>query len=192
MNEAVALLKERVEKAGLKVARAEKALESAKIELADFQTALRVMEGIAGLQATESSPNPSATMVSDRQALIVQMLGVGEEKGQAPADLFGIYRGQSGEEINIDTFRTTIWRMRGRIYHVQGSSFLVHGDSGHYWKERVIDLSSEAEIHEMLGDYETPKENEPTSDDAVGSVAAGWGVPPPAPAPSNPDPSWSS
>lgn len=48
------------------------------------------------------------------------------------------------------------------------------------------------ELHpRILGD-EAQKENEPTSETAVGSVAAVWGVPPPPPASSNPNPGWSS
>lgn len=48
------------------------------------------------------------------------------------------------------------------------------------------------ELHPRIPGDDALKETEPTSENAVGSVAAGWGVPPPAPAPSNPNPGWSS
>lgn len=175
MNETLAILRERLAKAESRVLRTEKALETARAELSDLQTALRVMEGITGEAATGSSASSSVTM-SDRQSTIVQLLDVGQENGSPPADLFKAYTERSGEEISIDTFRTTIWRMKGAFFKVEGRTFLVHGDNGVYWKEAAVDMTGERG-ESILGAISAPNENEPESN-APGSDAVNSGAPP--------------
>jgi hypothetical protein len=129
MQDAISLLKERLERAEAKASRAEKAWESAKKEAVDLATAYRVMRELSG----ESSSGTIST--GDRQATILDLLRVGEEMGQSPAELFERYRRASAEEISIDTFRTTIWRMKDNAYLEGSGLWVVRGDSGSYWKE---------------------------------------------------------
>jgi hypothetical protein len=131
MKEALSLIQERLAKAEARASRAEKAWESAKAEVTDLRTALRVMSELSG-----DSPAASSGTVStwDRQQAIVALLAPGQEHGKSPADLFEKYKAQSDEDINIDTFRTTIWRMKDHTYTDMFGMWTVKGDSGSYWK----------------------------------------------------------
>lgn len=132
MTDHVAIIKGKIEKAESRVLRYRKSLESAESELRDLHTALRVLEGIAsGVEGVASSV-PS-TM--GRQLEILRLLTVGREKGQPPADLYKSYIRLGGEDITIDTFRTTIWRMKDRVFEMHGAQWVVHGDGGNYWRE---------------------------------------------------------
>jgi len=131
MKDALNLLKERLGKAEAKAARAEKAWESAKSEVADLRTAYRVMSGLAG----ESDSAGVSVSMGERQKTIMGLLQIGEEHGRSPAELFEAYKALSDEEISIDTFRTTIWRMKDVGYPDEWGVWIVKGDSGSYWKE---------------------------------------------------------
>ena len=37
-------------------------------------------------------------------------------------------------ELSLDTFRTTIWRMKDKEYAVSGDTWTVKNDGGRYWK----------------------------------------------------------
>lgn len=134
MTDHVALLHERIEKAKGKVLRHQKSLESAKSELSDLTIALRVLEGLSAAGDSGGSAVPSTI---GRQLAIVGILPVGREKGRPPADLYQTYILVGDEDITIDTFRTTIWRMRERIFVVGDSEWGVFGDGGVYWKMPV-------------------------------------------------------
>lgn len=166
MSDAVSLLRERVEKAEAKVHRAEKSLESARAELADFKTALRVMEDLTGESVPSLAASGGAIEVSTRQARILALL---THMGQAPADLFAAYKDACGEDINIDTFRTSIWRMKGRAFAESGVTVWVKGDSGLYWKE--ADGPVKDGRSNPLASESTQNESEPNGEIAVGSVA---------------------
>lgn len=141
MTDHIAILKDRIEKAKAKVQRYQKSLETAKSELSDLETTLRVLEGIAN-DGDSNGAGTSSTM--SRQLDIVRLLTVGREKGQPPADLYKSYCLIGGEDITIDTFRTTIWRMKDRVFETDGSEWVVHGDSGNYWKEPLEEPEPEA------------------------------------------------
>lgn len=130
MESAVTLIRERLAKAEIKAARAEKAWETAKNEVSDLQTALRVMSELTG----ESAPTSTAN-VAQRQLIITRLLRVGEANAVSPSDLYEQYQAASGEDLNLDTFRTTIWRMKGGGFQDGPDLWLVTGDSGKYWKE---------------------------------------------------------
>jgi hypothetical protein len=179
MNEAVALLRDKLAKADSKVSRAEKALEAARTERDDLQTALRVMESLTG--ATSAATVATAS-TADRQQAIAELLGVGRERAKAPADMYPAYKELSGEHLSIDTFRTTIWRMKGKSYPIGDETYFVIGEEGAYWREREPVLSDR--FDELLGG-DAQKENEPLSEDADGSDAADWGAPTPSSAWSN-------
>lgn len=131
MQEAVSLLRDKAAKAELKVQRAEKALETARTELSDLQTALRVMESLTGEGSGGSSATGPSAAVAERQAEIIKLLGVGSKQGHSPADLFSSYEAVSKERITIETFRTTVWRMKDKEF----GDWVVRGDDGAYWKE---------------------------------------------------------
>ena len=130
MEDAVALLRDKLAKAEAKVQRHEKSLESARTELSDLQIALRVFENLTGESSSGTQPGPSAA-VAERQAEILRLLSVGRKQAHAPAELFASYELVGKESITIDTFRTTIWRMKDREF----GDWLVRSDDGLYWKE---------------------------------------------------------
>jgi hypothetical protein len=133
MIDHIAILKERLAKAESKEIRAAKALESAKNEASDIRTALRVLGEISG-ESTEPSRPSGVTSTGHRQQEIANILGVGPVNGRSPMDLFGAYELMGSDDINLDTFRTTIWRMRDKSYVCDGSEYVVQSDDGRYWK----------------------------------------------------------
>lgn len=170
MDDPVSLIKERLAKSEAKEARAEKAWQAAKNETAEFRTALKVMMELTGA-APASAPSGSAASIAERQKIIVQLLQVGEEDAQAPADLFESYKLLADEEINIDTFRTTIWRMKDRHYDIGWDTWLVKGATGGYWKlPGTLDTrkrhegavaAAEAEVDRTIRGYAEDDDNDP-------------------------------
>jgi hypothetical protein len=134
MTDHLTTLRDRIAKTQAKVQRYKKSLESSEKELSDLAIALRVIEGIAN--DGEANGGGTSTTVG-RQLEIVRLLGVGRENASPPADIYARYHAMGAEDISIDTFRTTIWRMKGKEFQVEGHSFMVHGDTaeGVYWKE---------------------------------------------------------
>ena len=137
MTDHLSILRDRIEKADSKVQRYKKSLETAESELSDLITALRVLEGITNGGDSNGSGTP-ATM--GRQLEILRMLSVGRDEAQSPADLYKTYSDVGSEDIAIDTFRTTIWRMKDKTFEADGSVWGVHGDSGNYWKELLREV----------------------------------------------------
>lgn len=134
MTDHMAILRGRIEKAESRVQRYRKSLKTAENELSDLTTALRVIEGIAG----GGDSNVAGTPVTmGRQLDIVRLLGVGRENHRTPADLYASYCRLGGEDITIDTFRTTLWRMKDRVFQVSDAEYVVRGDNGSYWKEEA-------------------------------------------------------
>lgn len=134
MEAALNLIRDKLAKAEAKAVRAEKAWELAKNEASDLHTALRVMSELTGESVGAAPPTSSAAMVA-RQQLIVQLLPVGEAKAVPPAELYNTYNLLGDEQIGIDTFRTTVWRMRDSDFAHGPDRWLVKGDNGRYWKE---------------------------------------------------------
>lgn len=142
MNDPVALVREKLVKAEAKVLRAEKAVESARTELADLQTTLRVMEGLLGESAGSAANPATPSGVPARQSMILSLLGIGPEKAQPPAELFDDYKAFANEEITLETFRTTIWRMADKVFDTPKGKMAVKRSDDGYWKElvRVINV----------------------------------------------------
>lgn len=130
----MALVKERRAKAEGKVARAEKALESAKKELAELLAAERVVGEITG---ESPEPRTSEGFVSAREIAIAKLIPSDPENAIAPAELYPKYIDASGEEINLDAFRTAIWRLKGKKVQGEEYAWIVKADNGRYWRERV-------------------------------------------------------
>ena len=181
MSDPLAILRERTAKADAKVLKFEKSLESAREELRDLSIALRVMSDIAGESAPTASTPAGSVAVAKRQSNIVALLGVGAENARPPAEIFKGYGLLEDEDISIDTFRTTIWRMADKPFVTDEGTFVVRRDDSGYWKELVQGDTTVA-----------PKEIEPSSAIAVGSKPTGWGVQPPSPVSSNPPAGWPS
>jgi hypothetical protein len=133
MIDHITLLKERLLKAENKELRAAKSLESAKNEASDIRTALRVLGEISG-ESVELSRPSGVTSTGNRQQEIANLLGVGTENSRFPMDLFAAYELIGSDEINLDTFRTTIWRMRGKLYVCDNTEYVVQSAEGRYWK----------------------------------------------------------
>lgn len=184
MKEAIQALRERIEKAEAKAARAEKALESARVELGDLQTALRVLEDISGVSSSASTAASQNDTVSKRQAAILLVMGFGPKEGRSPAELHSAYTAASQDDISMDTFRTTVWRMKDKLFEANGENVTVRGESGSYWKERAV-LALD-DFDQMFADDERHKENEPRSELAGGSDAGAEGGPTPSPHRTNP------
>ena len=162
MDDAIALIQERLTKAEVKAARAEKAWESAKSEVSDLTTALRVMTELSG---GDSAAVGQSSSTADRQVAITNLLKVGEEEGRAPADLFEAYREEVGDGINLETFRTTIWRMKDKAVHVGSDVWFVKGANGQYWKIPATYntklRSEQVKLDELMGtNVESAEEDE--------------------------------
>lgn len=139
------LLKDRRAKAESKLARAAKALELAKKELADLQAAERVMAEITG----ESPDTRAATnTISDRDKEIAKLLEVGSEAAISPVDLYPRYLDATGDKINLDAFRTALWRLQKKAIQGDERLWIVRSDSGKYWREAA---SNTDDFDEFLG-----------------------------------------
>ncbi len=132
----VSILKERLAKAEAKSSRHKKAWEASEIEVADLRTTLRVIVDVMNPDNAAKSNDSASTL--ERQRSIAMMLGDSKERAKAPADLFSAYNLISGEDINIETFRTTIWRMKDRVYDLHDGRWVIEGENGLYWKRAVI------------------------------------------------------
>lgn len=128
----MALLKERKAKAANKLARAQKALESAEKELADVIAAERVMAGITG-ESAESKPSEGG--VSNRDIAIAKLIPTDSVAAKSPAELHVIYVSEAGDDINLDAFRTAVWRLQKKVIRGTEKSWVVKADNGRYWRE---------------------------------------------------------
>lgn len=144
MSDHIAILKERLAKCEAKVLRHKKALESAENELSDIRTTLRVLGEISG-ESPSDVRGQAAGSTANRQQEIAGILAVGRDFGQSPIDLYEEYKRLGTDEINLDTFRTTIWRMKGRSYIVEATEYVVNSDGGRYWKEPASGAESQSQ-----------------------------------------------
>ncbi|MBA2935159.1 hypothetical protein HZF05_13800 [Sphingomonas sp. CGMCC 1.13654] len=135
MTDVLASLRERLGKSEGKVARYEKLLEAARKDVADVQTALRLVSEISGAAIPETPAAPADA--SKRQIEILGFVPAGRSNATAPASLFEAYNLVHAEPDNLDAFRTAVWRMKGKEYQFQGQPWIVHADDGKYWRERT-------------------------------------------------------
>lgn len=130
----MAAVKERRAKAEGKVARALKALESAQKELADVAAAERVLADITG-ESTE--PKAGDGSVSPRDIEIAKLLPSDPAEAISPAELYPVYLKHSGDDINVDAFRTAVWRLLKKTIRGEVKTWIVKSDNGKYWREAV-------------------------------------------------------
>lgn len=156
VSDAISLIRDRLTKAEAKVSKHEKALESARSEVTDLQTALRVMADITG-ESVSAGKGGSAS-IGARQMTILQSLGTGMERSKPPADIFVEYKMSDGDDISADTFRTTIWRMKNKTFAVNDEAFVVRAQEGMYWKDLV----------RLFGDKKASGAETPEANDFMG------------------------
>ena len=170
MTDPMETLKERLKKAEAKASRARKSLENAEKEASDLATTLRVMQGITA-ESEKSGASESPAPTADRQLKIAQIIPVGANNSASPVALFPVYTEASGDDINIDTFRTTIWRMKGKDYQVNGEAYTIHGERHGYWKIPVSD--DEDDLPYDPNEYDPVDEWE-RRQDAEGDITSEW------------------
>lgn len=141
MDDIIELVRVRHAKAVAKVERAKKALDSARSELADIEAALRVLGGISSNGDSDSAKSGPSDAVAERQQNIIKLLP-DSAPGVEPKELHSRYEFHFAEDISLDTFRTTIWRMKKdeRRFAFEGDEWTVENAEGRYWRERVRDL----------------------------------------------------
>lgn len=138
MNDVMTALRERLAKAESKVQRATKALEMAKKELSDLIAAERVMAEITG----ESADRSYVGSGSDRDREILKLLPLRAVEARSPAEIHGVYREVSSDQLNLDAFRTALWRLQRKQIEVDGTEWQVRSDSGRYWREATSNVEN--------------------------------------------------
>ena len=131
MDETISLLRDRLARSRVKVEKLEKALELAKTEIADTETTIRVLGGIAS-EPTGSSSATTHSSVSARQREILSILPTSADSALSPMVLFESFGGKTGG-INVDTFRTTLWRMKDTEFRHGDAAGTVRATEGRYW-----------------------------------------------------------
>ncbi|MFO6429122.1 hypothetical protein ACLBKT_03420 [Erythrobacter sp. W302b] len=138
MNDILEQLKDRHAKAKARLEKAEKALESARSEFSDIETALRVLQEMQGIGASGGVKSVATEVVAERQSNILKVLREGRNSALEPKELYVYYSLTFGDDVSLDTFRTTIWRMKDRGPFADGETrWTVENEDGRYWKERI-------------------------------------------------------
>ena len=146
MIDVMSLLKDRRAKAEGKVSRAIKALETARNELADLIAAERVMAEITG-ESVELKA--AGTQGTDRDREIAKLLNVGADNATSPAELYPVYVEATGDNLNLDAFRTALWRLQKKAVQGSESNWTVKSENGRYWREAAEAITDDFE--ELLG-----------------------------------------
>lgn len=147
----MAALRERRAKAESKVARAEKALETARKELADVVAAERVVADITG-ESSATAANEGS--VSPRDVVIAKMLPAEPEHAIGPAELHSKYQGNTGDEISLEAFRTALWRMLKKVIRGDEMTWIVKAENGKYWREPIFPpdtFASDDDVDDIFG-----------------------------------------
>lgn len=130
----MAALKDRRTKAEAKIARAAKALENARKELLDIEAAERVFATITGESINNVGAGGSA---SERDRTITKLLAANAEGALTPAELHPIYVRETEDTINLDAFRTALWRLQKKTIRGDEKDWTVRSEAGRYWREAV-------------------------------------------------------
>lgn len=162
MDNIIEQLRDRAARVAAKVEKAKKALEAAVSELADVEAAIRVIEDMQGGGGRVGVSD----VVAERQANILKIMDSVRASASEPKELFSRYVTQFGDDITLDTFRTTLWRMKGKgPFHEGGEQWSVENQAGRYWKEKAILALSD--FDEMFDEEARHKENEAASENAA-------------------------
>ncbi len=143
MLDVMQALKDRRLKAEGKVARTIKALETAQKELADVIAAERVMADITG-ESVEQKPSGGA--LTDRDIEITKLLGVGEPEAKSPIELYPLYAEAHGPGLNLEAFRTALWRLQKKTIPGTEKTWAVRSEGGKYWREAADSTADDIDI----------------------------------------------
>lgn len=149
MLDVMAALKDRKAKAEAKVARAAKALESAQKELIDVIAAERVMADITGESVEQRNGSPP---VSDRDKEITKLLATNPHEACSPSELHSKYIDTTGDSINLDAFRTALWRLQKKVVQGAEKTWIIKVENGRYWRESSNETNDNFE--QFLGDVD--------------------------------------
>jgi hypothetical protein len=132
----MAALKDRRAKAEAKVSRASKALETAEKELADVLAAERVFADITGESVGSKLTDAP---VSTRDVTITKLLPDNLTEAKSPAELHPLYIEQTLDNINLEAFRTAVWRLLKKTIPGEKKVWVVKSKDGRYWRQPVGD-----------------------------------------------------
>lgn len=136
MDDIRSALRDRRLKVEARVNRATKTLELLKKELLDLEAAERVFARITG----DSLPPHAAEIGgSDRDKVMTRLLAADPAGARTPAELHPIYVEESGDEINLDAFRTALWRLQKKIVQGDSKNWAIRSEGGRYWREAAPD-----------------------------------------------------
>lgn len=105
-------------------------IAKAESDKRDLETTLRVLGdvGVADTPAPQPAPK-SKRPASEKKKLMLDILGVGERQGKAPAQVYSELVASGIDDINIGTVRTTLWRA------ADGGE--LGSGNGAYWKHEA-------------------------------------------------------
>lgn len=160
MSDAVTVLRQKAAKLESRVNKTRASLEAAEIELAEIQTAIRVLAKM-GL-APEVEPDGDhggGGEVNAAHTAILALVPHGEEFAIAPKEVFTQLKGRDDFDQSADYVRTALWRMATK-------KKILESRNGLYWRP-VRPESVEAP------DAQTPR----ASNGSVGPHGGGTGFP---------------
>ena len=135
MSDVISSLEAQLAKLAAKIEKHEKVLEASRSEQADITTAIRVLRNLTGSGDDNQSSAIATPAVAKRQENILGLLQEGRANGSTPAHLLANYS-LLYEDIPADTFRTTLWRMKGKRFKLPNGDWAVQGEDSVYWKEK--------------------------------------------------------
>jgi hypothetical protein len=139
MSETIAILRDKRAKLSAKVAKMASALETARAELSDTETAIKVLVQM-GLAPDIDSDTPAAAPVTESQEAILSVLSDKPHEGMSPRQVLAALDFR-GTPMNADYVRTALWRLakRGTIATANST----------YWKLPLAsDAATEGEENE--------------------------------------------
>lgn len=146
MVEPVALLKDKRAKLAARVKKAQAALDAAKAELDETETAIRVLVRM-GLATDDETPTPSGPPITEAQKLVLSALETDPDKGRSPKEVLEVLKSK-GVEMNPDYVRTALWRLAKRE--------LVSTANSVYWKVTSTGDGANPSPKNETPDAETP------------------------------------
>jgi hypothetical protein len=122
MNDALSLLEASCKKLSIKVERLRAQLEAAETELAENQTAIRVLSRLPVAAGGNGQPDESK---ASSQEQVLKLLPAIEAEGMTPREIYGSLQ-EAGATISADNVRTILSRLR--------KEELIQTNAGRYWR----------------------------------------------------------
>lgn len=124
MSDTLETLKAALAKAQVKAERFRVQYEAAAQEVAETETAIKVIERLSGLPLSIAGVGVGS---GDVGAAILAHVVAGRENGRAPKDIYDALMSEGRADLNADQIRTQLWRMAKRG--------VLHSENGRYWRE---------------------------------------------------------